>query len=105
MMGTVNEAHMRDLLAAGGGDGLGHDDLLDDERATTSMAGQTMEKLGAIKTIMKLCFHQDDIDQTIDALVTLGVKPDLIAQATSSAKDGPPNWGDRTAETAPDLDG
>jgi len=52
------------------------------------MAEQTVVQLRAIKRIMKLCFHQDDVDETIDALVALGVKPDLITQAMSSALDG-----------------
>jgi hypothetical protein len=49
------------------------------------MAEQTKAQLKAIKRIMILCFHQDDVDQTIDALVVLGVKPDLITRAMSSA--------------------
>jgi hypothetical protein len=57
------------------------------------MAEQTVAQLSAIKGIMKLCFHQGDIDETIDALVVLGVNRDLITRAMSSGKDGWPQPG------------
>jgi len=52
------------------------------------MAEQTEAQLQAIKTIMKLCFHRDDGDRTIGALVVLGVKRDRITQAMLLAADG-----------------
>jgi hypothetical protein len=52
------------------------------------MAEQTTAQLGAIKRIMRLCIRQDDVDETIDALMVLGVKPDLITRAMSSGTKG-----------------
>lgn len=52
------------------------------------MAEQTTAQLKAIKRIMRLCSVQDDVDETIDALMVLGVRPDLITQAMSSGTKG-----------------
>jgi hypothetical protein len=69
------------------------DQATDTEEQIQMMAEQKMAQLRAVKTIMKLCFHQNDVDRTIDALITLGIGPDLITQAISSTEHGHPEAG------------
>jgi len=33
----------------------------------------------------EFCFHEDDVDRSVDALVVLGVSRDLITRAMSTA--------------------